>query len=134
MPLFDIILIDDNPLDIFIASKLIQRLEAPAQVHSFEDAREALDFFSSAPRERKTLVFIDIQMPLMDGFAFVEAFESLQEPYRRYCDLFMLSSSINDLDMDRVKTYAQIRAFIQKPLKQSVLANYLRVYGSDDAK
>lgn len=124
-----ILFVDDNPLDLYIGEKLVQRLGTRASVLCFEGGQKAIDYLSSRPRQGRTLLFVDIQMPTMDGFAFVEAFEALLEPHRQYCHLFMLSSSINDRDRDRASSYELVRAFLQKPLSKDSLARTLETYG-----
>jgi len=125
----DFVLIDDSPLDIFIAQNIIDRLGLQGQVWSFENGKEALDFLSAQPRPNPTLIFVDIQMPTMDGFAFLEAFEGLGLRFRQHCDLFMLSSSINERDVQRAKSFAQVRAFLEKPLDMDGLRDCLHRFG-----
>ncbi len=125
----DFVLIDDSPLDIFIAQNIIDRLGFQGQVWSFENGKEALDFLSAQPRPNPTLIFVDIQMPTMDGFAFLEAFEGLGLRFRQHCDLFMLSSSINERDVQRAKSFAQVRAFLEKPLDMDGLRDCLHRFG-----
>lgn len=125
----DFVLIDDSPLDIFIAQNIIDRLGLQGQVWSFENGKEALDFLSAQPRSNPTLIFVDIQMPTMDGFAFLEAFEGLGLRFRQHCDLFMLSSSINERDVQRAKSFAQVRAFLEKPLDMDGLRDCLHRFG-----
>ena len=112
------IIIDDSPLDCFIAEKVIKNTGLAISIKSFNDAVEALRFiseFANIPGEH-TVVFVDIQMPVMNGFGFVEAFEKLPMQITSQYSIFMISSSINDADLNRVNKYPSIKQFLNKPM------------------
>src|ERR1700759_2342210 len=76
------IIIEDSKLDCFIAEKIIRNTGKAGDIKSFTNAATALDYIKSAPPppiDAKTTVLLDIQMPVMNGFDFVEAFELLPD-------------------------------------------------------
>lgn len=99
-------------------------------MQTFQQATQALDVITAAgaPDGALTIVFVDIQMPLMNGFEFVEAFEALPEDVKAGYHLYMLSSSINENDIAKVRSYPSVKTFLNKPLTndsiQQVLAEY----------
>lgn len=113
------IVIDDNKLDCFIEKKIILNTGISNQVSLFLDANEALAFIKNGipvETEEKSIIIVDIQMPLMNGFEFVEAFETLPADIQNSYVIFMLSSSINENDLNRVRNYKSVKQIISKPL------------------
>lgn len=123
------IVIDDSKLDCFIAEKIIKNTGRSEVCNVFQQATEALAYIKGATSNNlKTIVFVDIQMPVMNGFEFVEAFEGLPESQKELYNIYMLSSSINENDIAKVKGYSSVKHFLNKPLTndtiRAVLENY----------
>ncbi len=117
------IVIDDSKLDCFIAEKVIQNSGRSETVKSFMVATEALDYImSKSSSDTKTVVLVDIQMPVMNGFEFIEAYEEkIPEEARNKYLVNLLSSSINETDMIRAKGYKSVNKFLNKPLTKDTL-------------
>jgi CheY-like chemotaxis protein len=118
------IIVDDSKLDCFIAEKVIKNTGKCESIRSFLQAKEALDYLSSAPvnESGKTIILVDIQMPVMNGFEFVEAFEKLPASVTDYYTIYVYSSSINENDIYRLHNYASVKQFLNKPLTSNSLA------------
>ncbi len=121
------IVIDDSKLDCFIAEKIIRNSGKTDTVRSFLQAKEALEYIGVAQPEEDThtIILVDIQMPVMNGFEFVEAFEALPYDIRKNYTVYVVSSSINDNDLHRVQNYSTVKQFINKPLTSNNLASIL---------
>jgi CheY-like chemotaxis protein len=121
------IVIDDSKLDCFIAEKIIQNTGRSESVKTFMTASEALDYIkSTSPSVQKTMLLVDIQMPVMNGFEFLEAFESaVPSDVRNNFVINLLSSSINESDMIRAKGYKSVANFLNKPLTKVSLDKIL---------
>ena len=126
---FSFTIIDDSKLDCFIAEKIISNTGVNAKMKSFTSASEALEYIKNNPAatDVKNIIMVDIQMPIMNGFDFVEAFEQLPAEISSNYTVYMLSSSINENDLNRVKNYRSIKQFINKPLTSSVIAAILEI-------
>lgn len=117
-----VVLIDDNEIDNFINKEIIKRAKITDNIKDFTSAVSALEYFESfegngSEGQLPDLIFLDINMPVMDGFEFVERFINLQENITENTSIIMLTSSDNPEDMQRVKKYKIIKDYIIKPLK-----------------
>jgi CheY-like chemotaxis protein len=124
------IVIDDSKLDCFIAEKIIRNTGRGEQVKSFTQAAEALEHIKNTPSGTlKTILLVDIQMPVMNGFEFVEAFERLPKEITDNYYIYVLSSSINENDMNRVRYHTSVKQFLNKPLTSNTLSTVLEMIG-----
>lgn len=122
------IIIDDSRLDCFIAEKIIQNSGTFSSVKSFMEATEAYETIKNKDEDADnniTIIVLDIQMPVMNGFEFVSAFERLpQETQSKYA-IFLFSSSINENDKNRLKNYPSIIRFYNKPISKETIAQMI---------
>ncbi len=122
-------IIDDSQLDCFIGEKIIQNSGTLSSVRSYSQAAEAFEIIKNSeakPADAITIVIVDIQMPVMSGFEFVEAFEKLPEAIRSNYAIFMYSSSINENDKNRMENHSCIRKFYGKPISKEVVASLVK--------
>jgi len=118
------IVIDDSKLDCFIAEKIIKNTGRCENIQTFQLATEALNVIKQG-NSKPTIMFVDIQMPMMNGFEFVEAFEALDDSIKSKYTIYMLSSSINENDIAKVKGYASVKRFLNKPLTNTAITSVL---------
>lgn len=118
------IVIDDSKLDCFIAEKVIKNTGKCESVQSFLQAREALEFIKQDKAEKPypNIILVDIQMPVMNGFQFVEEFEKLPADITKKYKIYVISSSINDIDLGRVHNYESVVQFLNKPITSNNLS------------
>ena len=112
-----IFLIDDEHLNNFINTKMITRF-LPYEVTAFTRAVEALESLKTLqdPALLPEVIFLDINMPEMDGWQFLQAYSQLDDRIHRHCNIVVLSSSIDIRDIERAKSFKVVREFISKPL------------------
>jgi len=110
-----IILIDDNEADNVFHEIMIRRGGFTGELLIFEDAAEALIFLQSDPLSAPTCIFLDINMPLMDGFEFARQATPLLNG-KSTAKLMMLTSSDAPRDRQIASEMPLIQDFITKPL------------------
>lgn len=122
-----VFIIDDNPTDCFIAQKLIKLTHKESTVATFVNPLEALEQLQTLAKTRPTdfpqVIFLDINMPIMDGWAFLEQYHTLTDELIGQCSLYMLSSSSNVHDVDKAKTYPLVKAYFSKPFTMDIVAH-----------
>lgn len=115
-------LIDDSEIDNLINQKMIEAASVADVIYTHTGGKSALEFLRNveklegAEKILPDVVFLDIDMPLMDGFQFLDEFEKLSAKLRKKCKIVMLTSSINPEDSSRSKKYTAVRQYLNKPL------------------
>jgi DNA-binding NtrC family response regulator len=106
-----IVLIDDDEIQNLINSKVISLVNPEIEVKAFTSGEEALSSLRNSEINPK-LVFLDINMPKMNGWDFLEAYANEKEQ----AIVYMLTSSINLRDIEKSEKYEIVRSFVSKPL------------------
>jgi len=121
-------LIDDNEIDNLINQKMIEAADIAEHIYTHTGAKSAIEFLKNVSKLPNIseevlpdVIFLDIDMPLMDGFQFLDEFEKLSEQTRNKCKIVMLTSSINPQDVNKSKKYSYVKEYINKPLSQESL-------------
>jgi len=119
--------VDDSLADRFIAGKLLSRAIVDGSQKIFESAVSAWEYLSglNGSETLPDVILLDIRMPEMDGFEFLDNFQTLPEMIRKGVRVFMLTSSVNPDDRAKAETYASVVGFISKPLTESALKEAL---------
>ncbi|MCW3078335.1 MAG: response regulator [Bacteroidetes bacterium] len=121
-------LIDDNSLDNFINEKTLEANYFAKVIYTNTSATSALEFLKNISAADKNpngifpeVVFIDLNMPLLDGFQFIEQYKSKIEPSSKTPRLVILTSSVSVKDQHRAAALGKEIIFLHKPLTSSML-------------
>ncbi len=112
-----IVLIDDDPISTFVTEKLISKnIKVPCRFFKYQSAIEALKDISSI---HPNYLFLDLNMPEMTGWDFLEEFE----PTSYKPEVYILSSSVDERDINKANNYALVKKYLSKPLIKKYIKN-----------
>lgn len=114
--------IDDSEFDQMLNARIVARSGLVDDFRPFLDAREALDFLRRPDRSRIDAILLDINMPVMDGFEFLEAATAEFGEDFAGIVVLMLTTSLLPRDVDRARACRAVRDYFAKPLSRDLLA------------
>lgn len=124
-----VMLVDDNEIDNFINQKMIEGCNFAEKVYVHTSGRSALEFLQNIERNKDfprelipQVIFLDISMPIMDGFQFVDEFRKLSPQITKDVKIMLLTSSINPLDQQKSTAISHITNYMNKPLTKEHLS------------
>lgn len=123
--------VDDDPIYQIIVNKLISKSELFLNVSSFKNGKDAIDEFKKRLDKNESLpsiILLDINMPIMDGWEFMDEIVMLKSQIKERIQIYIVSSSIAIEDKTKASQYPEIISYLVKPLNnddlKSIIANY----------
>ncbi|OED35138.1 histidine kinase [Chromatiales bacterium (ex Bugula neritina AB1)] len=114
-------IVDDDIVQLMLYERVINRSGLVKEVLKFESAEVALQYLKNEENERIDVLFLDINMPRMDGFEFLEAATSSIGSDFIDCVVIMLTTSLDPLDRKRAEEFKVVKSFLSKPLTEEAL-------------
>lgn len=111
--------IDDDIIYQIIVNKIIEKSEMFSSISSFKNGKEALDAVTNSFNDNEILpdiILLDINMPIMDGWEFMEGMTLLKSSITKQIIVYVVSSSIAAEDKNKAKTYPDILGYLSKPV------------------
>ncbi len=124
------LLVDDDPLNNTLTKMILKKSFEDVHVKDFMIPEDGLEFIKSEPKNNppngKTTLFLDINMPTLSGWEFLEAFELFDASIKEQYAIYILSSSVNLNDINLAKANPLVLDFIEKPLNKAKLAKIFK--------
>ncbi|MFD2541992.1 response regulator [Lacinutrix gracilariae] len=131
---FNFCIVDDDDIYQFTIKKTIQSLNYAKSVLAFSDGEEALQFMMdniSNEEDLPDIILLDINMPIMDGFQFMDEFIKIKPKLSKKITIYMASSSVDETDIKKAHQISEISDYIIKPIKQGKIKSIIEVYLND---
>ena len=126
-----VLIVDDNEIDTLIHRKVLERIQHVRQVHSAKNGHAAIALLNAYSQESKPLpdiILLDLNMPIMNGFAFIDKFQELELPGKENVTIVVVTSSNSTTDLRTIKEKG-INLCLLKPLTEK---SFLKALGIED--
>ena len=122
-----IILIDDDLSVNYFHRRLITLLNITDDIQTFFNGKQALEGIININKESKpgkrVVIFLDLNMPLINGWEFLDEFEKVKSNLHIECHIHVISASLNPIDKSRAEQNPNVVSYISKPLSKEALLN-----------
>jgi len=117
-------IIDDDNIYVKLVKKIIETKKLCKHLMVFSDGKESIDYFEALPQNIEEnripeIIFLDLNMPVMDGWEFLERFTRIKNRFNKVITIYIVSSSINPIDIDRAKSLSTVSDYLIKPMKMN---------------
>jgi len=119
------LLIDDEEVFNMVSKYAVEKSGLTDKIDTFNSAIDALQFIEEKHNRNEKcnfVILLDIRMPVMNGFEFLEEFKKYKAGGCMDCDVYMLSSSIDKSDIEKASSYPYVKGFLSKPLTPEVMS------------
>ena len=134
-----IILVDDDDITNYLHKRLITKSNLDVQIKVNSNSEDALIYLKKISQEqmndinenkapRPGIIFLDINMPIMDGWEFIDEYKKLPEDIKSNIIITMLTTSVNPDDEKMANSIPEINYFLQKPLTEKKLSDTINMF------
>lgn len=142
-----VLIVDDSSIDNFVNQKMIKLNKFSENVMAFTRANKALEYLIELDKNKThadeipSFIFLDLNMPIMDGHEFIKQFKTLSEQIKEKCKIIILTSSVNPIDPIISNDHKHVLTFLSKPLLKNnfdlihlLINDQTYNYGGESAK
>lgn len=124
-----ICIVDDDKIYQFASSKLLQKYHADINVLCFDHGKSAIEYLRENRRNPDKLpdvILLDINMPVLDGWGFLELYAEFKDEISKEIVIYIVSSSIDNRDIQKANEFLEVKTYLIKPLREE---NYRTILG-----
>jgi CheY-like chemotaxis protein len=124
----NVFVIDDDDIYQYLTQKELEKSERVRSITTFSDGRKALNYlqeFGEDSNKIPHIIFLDVNMPILSGWTFIEEFRSLKINRLSNIRIYMISSSFDRRDIEKAGEYAEIADYLVKPVSRIQIASIL---------
>lgn len=123
MKKINFILIDDDYIFLRLGKMYLEKGNCTSTVTLYNDAKIALETIGSQLEklEETTVIFLDLNMPVVNGFDFLDEIQKKHNAFSDKLSIYIMSSSVNFNDIERVKNYKIVEKFLNKPINKEIV-------------
>ncbi|WP_116770858.1 response regulator [Maribacter litoralis] len=125
----NILLVDDDELYLYLMEKTIHQLSKELVVSTFTDGEQAVEYIAECTKQNLDLpevIFLDINMPFLDGWGFLNEFKKLKPKIINNINIYMVSSSMRNSDIKRASNFEELTGYVVKPVNKVQLAEIFK--------
>ncbi len=115
-------ILDDDKIFVYVLKKIIEKNNNFQEIRNFSSAVEVLGLLAD-DKNLPSIILVDINMPITDGWQFLDQVENLK--HKEKLNIFIMSSSIDERDIEKSKKYPSVKDFISKPINNEKLVKLL---------
>jgi len=124
-------IIDDDNMYVSLVKKIIDTKKLCDNLLIFKDGKESIDYFEGilnnlTEDQIPEIILLDLNMPVMDGWEFLDRFTKIKNKFNKFITLYVVSSSINPNDIDRAKSISTVEDYLVKPVNINELENIFK--------
>lgn len=120
-----VICIDDDPITLMLCKKVMERVEFASEINTLQNGEEAIkqfeDYEKIDTKNAPYMVFIDLNMPVMNGWEFLDEYFKREYHKKFKTHFIVLSSTIDPKDVEKSKLYSMVVDFLSKPITKTML-------------
>jgi CheY-like chemotaxis protein len=123
----NVLLVDDDQVSNFLSKKMLERIGYAGQIHATQNGKEAIELLTEHWRQDHPLpnvILLDLNMPIMTGFDFIEAFNKLDFPDKENVKIIIVTISLDYMDWMKSQQMG-IKRYLSKPLSENALRTIL---------
>jgi two-component system chemotaxis response regulator CheY len=118
-----VMIVDNDPFDRFVLREILEKFTS-AEIVEYNSGVEALENITNISQSKQKLadlIFLNVEMPVLDGFGFLNALEQLRGEYKTYCRIIFITSCMNKAERKKALTHSNVIGYFEKPIREEEL-------------